>query len=78
MNVVVDKTLEQSLLEVEEETELQNVEKFKKECEIWSHQENEEWVLEIKSELKKNNEKNQLLELNREQRASLTAVTHKL
>jgi len=44
LNVVVDKTLEQALLEVEEETELQNVEKFKKECERWNVQENEEWV----------------------------------
>jgi len=32
LNVVVDKTLEQALLEVEEETELQNIDKFKKEC----------------------------------------------
>lgn len=69
LNVVVDKTLEQSLLEVEEETELQNVEKFKKECERRTTQENEEWVQEIKIELNKNKAKNQLLEFNREQRA---------
>lgn len=60
LNVVVDKTLEQSLLEVEEETELQNVEKFKKECERRSQQENEEWVTEIKIEHKSNQAKNEL------------------
>lgn len=59
---MVDKTLEQALLEVEEETELQNVEKFKKECERWTQQENEEWVQEIKIELNKNKAKNSLLE----------------
>ena len=32
LNVVVDKTLEQSLLEVEEETELQNIDKLHKQC----------------------------------------------
>lgn len=59
---MVDKTLEQALLEVEEETELQNVEKFKKECERRTQQENEEWVQEIKIELNKNKAKNSLLE----------------
>ncbi len=51
LNVVVDKTLEQALLEVEEETELQNIDKFKKECSRRSVQDNEEWVQEIKIEL---------------------------
>ena len=54
LNVVVDKTLEQSLLEVEEETELSNVDKFKTECSRRGIKENEEWVQEIKIELAKN------------------------
>ena len=40
--MVVDKTLEQALLEVEEETELTNIEKFGTECSRRSVQEKEE------------------------------------
>jgi hypothetical protein len=78
LNVVVDKTLESALLEVEEEAELKSIDKFKKECERKKTKEKEEWKREIKEEKGRLKHKNELLELHRKKKRAMVETTHKL
>jgi len=51
LNVLLTKTVEQAFLEVEEETELEEIRKFKNECSKRSQVENEDWEQEVKKEI---------------------------
>ena len=78
LNVVVDKTLEQALLEVEEESEIKTLDKFKKECERKKQQEKDDWKREIKAEKARLKQKNELLEAMRKKKNMMVETTHKL
>jgi hypothetical protein len=78
LNVVVDKTLEQALLEVEEESELKALDKFKKEIERKKQQEKDDWKHEIKEEKARLKQKNELLEVMRKKKRMMVETTHKL
>jgi len=78
LNVVVDKTLEAALLEVEEESELKSIDKFKRECEKKTTKGKEEWKREIKEEKGRLRQKNELLEVHRKKKKMMVETTHKL
>lgn len=78
LNVVVDKTLESALLEVEEESELKAIDKFKKECERKTTKSKDEWTREIKEEKGRLKHKNELLEAHRKKKRMMVETTHKL
>ena len=61
MNVLLTKTVEQAMLEVEEETELEEIRKFKSECGKKKSNEREEWVQEVKKEIARIKQKNKAL-----------------
>jgi hypothetical protein len=78
LNVVVDKTLEAALLEVEEESELKAIDKYKKECERKKAKEKDEWKKEIRAEKARLKQKNELLEMARKKKRMMVETTHKL
>lgn len=78
LNVVVDKTLEAALLEVEEESELKAIDKYKKECERKKTKEKDEWKKEIRAEKARLKQKNELLEMARKKKRMMVETTHKL
>ena len=78
LNVVVDKTLEAALLEVEEESELKAIDKFKKECERKFGKEKEQFKKEIKEEKGRLKQKNELLKAARKKKRMMVETTHKL
>ncbi|CAI2385825.1 unnamed protein product [Moneuplotes crassus] len=78
LNVVVDKTLETALLEVEEEAELKAIDKYKKECERKTTKSKNEWKKEIKEERGRLRQKNELLEVQRRKKKMMVETTFKL
>lgn len=78
LNVVVDKTLESALLEVEEESEIKSLDKFKKECERKRTKEKDEWKKDIKAERARLRQKNELLDVHRKKKRMMVETTHKL
>ena len=66
LNVVTTKTLEQALLECEEEEEVKNIQTYKEEYMRRKAQEREDWEQEVKKELSRMNHKNKMLRLGRE------------
>jgi hypothetical protein len=68
LNVLVNKTLEQSLLEVEEESELTNIRSYKKEVEKRKIGEREDWEQEVRKEVQRIKQKNKVLAVAREKR----------
>ena len=51
MNVLLTKTVEQAILEVEEETEIEEIKKFKTECSKKKQSERDDWEQEVKKEI---------------------------
>ena len=51
LNVLLAKTVEQAILEVEEETELDEIRKFKGECQKRKSGERDDWEQEVKKEI---------------------------
>jgi hypothetical protein len=61
LNVLLSKTVEQALLEVEEETELDEIRKFKGECSKRKQGERDDWEQEVKKEIARIKQKNKAL-----------------
>ena len=61
LNVLLSKTVEQAMLEVEEETELEEIRKFKKECQNRKANEHDDWEQEVKKEISRIKQKNKAL-----------------
>ena len=61
LNVLLSKTVEQAVLEVEEETELEEIRKFKSECYKRKSNEREDWEQEVKKEIARIKQKNKAL-----------------
>lgn len=61
LNVLLTKTVEQALLEVEEEFELDDIRRFKEGCEQRLQVEREEWQKEVKREIARIKQKNKAL-----------------
>ena len=61
LNVLLSKTVEQALLEVEEQSELDEIRKFKSECGKRKHAEHEDWEQEVKKEIARIKQKNKAL-----------------
>ena len=61
LNVLLSKTCEQALLEVEEETELEEIRRFKGECNQRKQNEREDWEQEVKKEIARIKQKNKAL-----------------
>ena len=61
LNVLLSKTVEQALLEVEEETELDEIRKFKGECHKRKSVERDDWDQEVKKERARIKQKNKAL-----------------
>ena len=51
LNVLLSKTVEQAVLEVEEETELEEIRKFKSDCYKRKQNERDDWEQEVKKEI---------------------------
>jgi hypothetical protein len=51
LNVLLTKTVEQAMLEVEEETELFEIKKYKEECGKRKSNEHNDWEQEVKKEI---------------------------
>ena len=49
--MLLTKTIEQAILEVEEETEIDEIRKFKNECGKRKQAEREDWEQEVKKEI---------------------------
>jgi hypothetical protein len=78
LNVLVNKTLEQSLLEVEEETELTNIRSYKRDAEKKKVVEREDWEQEVRKEVARIKQKNKVLATAREKRRRQEIALHKL
>lgn len=61
LNVLLTKTVEQAILEVEEETELDEIRKFKRECGKRKQTERDDWEQEVKKEIARIKQKNKAL-----------------
>jgi hypothetical protein len=61
LNVLLTKTIEQAFLEVEEETEIDEIRKFKEGCEERLQIEREDWEKEVKREIARIKQKNKIL-----------------
>ena len=61
LNVLLSKTVEQAMLEVEEETELEEIRKFKKECQNRKANEHDDWEKKMKKEISRIKQKNKAL-----------------
>lgn len=61
LNVLLTKTVEQAILEVEEETELEEIRRFKNECQKRKSVENDDWEQEVKKEIARIKQKNKAL-----------------
>jgi hypothetical protein len=61
LNVLLSKTVEQAILEVEEETELDEIRKFKGECHKRKAGERDDWEQEVKKEIARIKQKNKAL-----------------
>jgi hypothetical protein len=78
LNVMVNKTLEQSLLEVEEESELTYIRNYKLEVQKKKAVEKEDWEQEVRREITRIKQKNKVLSTARERRRRQIVALHKL
>lgn len=78
LNVLLTKTIEQSLLEVEEETELEEIRKFKAEYQQRQVDLRDSWEEEVKREMQRIKHKNKALKNARVKREQQIKTMHKL
>lgn len=78
LNVLLTKTVEQAMLEVEEETELFEIRKFKDECSKRKSAENNDWEQEVKKEISRIKQKNKALANARMKREQQVKTIHKV
>ena len=78
MNVLLTKSVEQAILEVEEETELQEIRKFKQEYQKRQENAHAQWDQEVKREISLIKQKNKTLGIARAQREQQIKTMHKL
>ena len=68
LNVLLNKSIEQATLEVEEEHELEEIRKFKYEYQKRRQLEDSDWQQEVKREISRIKQKNKALDNAREKR----------
>lgn len=78
LNVLLTKTIEQSLLEVEEETELEEIRKFKTDYQTRQVNLRDNWEEEVKREIQRIKQKNKALKQARVKREQQVKTMHKL
>lgn len=78
LNVLLTKTIEQALLEVEEETEIDEIRKFKSDCYERLQIERDEWAQEVKREIARIKQKNKALNQRRLKREQQIKTMRKL
>ena len=78
LNVLLTKTIEQAILEVEEETEIEEIRKFKNECGSRKQGERDDWEQEVKKEIARIKQKNKALNNARIKREQQIKTMHKL
>lgn len=78
LNVLLTKTIEQSLLEVEEETELEEIRKFKQDYQQRQVDLKREWEDEVKKEIQRIKQKNKAVKQARLRRDRQIKTMHKL
>ena len=78
LHVLVSKTLEQAQLEVDEDSELDSIKRYKSEYKERRKIEKEDWENQVKEELKRVTKKNELLSREREKREHQAIATKKL
>jgi len=78
LNVLLSKTVEQAIMEVEEETELEEIRKFKSECMSRKRNERSDWEQEVKKEIARIKQKNKVLNVARLKREQQIKTMHKL
>lgn len=76
--MLLSKTVEQALLEVEEETELEEIRKFKTEYRKRQDEHRTDWEEEVKREISRIKQKNKALNKARMRRDQQMKTTHKL
>jgi hypothetical protein len=78
LNVLLTKSVEQALLEVEEETELDEIRKFKSEYEKRQVSLHDSWEEEVKREIQRIKHKNKVLKQARAKRDQQVKTMHKI
>jgi len=78
LNVLLTKTVEQAILEVEEETELNEIRKFKAEYQKRQERNHNKWEEEVEREINLIKKKNQALNNARAKREQEIKTMHKL
>ena len=78
LNVLLNKTIEQATLEVEEEHELEEIRKFKYEYHKRRQLEDADWQQEVKREISRIKQKNKALDNAREKRKQQFDTMQKL
>ena len=78
LNVLLTKSVEQAILEVEEETELQEIRKFKQEYQKRQENNQDQWQQEVKREINLIKQKNKTLNNARAKREQQIKTMHKL
>jgi len=78
LNVLLTKTVEQALLEVEEETELDNIRKFKEQYHKRQQSQHDQWEQEVKKEVARIKHKNKALYTARMKREQQVKTMYKL
>ena len=78
LNVLLNKTVEQAILEVEEETELNEIRKFKAEYQKRQERNHNKWEEEVEREINLIKKKNQALNNARAKREQEIKTMHKL
>ena len=78
LNVLLTKSVEQAILEVEEETELQEIRKFKQEYQKRQENAHAQWDQEVKREISLIKQKNKTLNNARAKRDQQIKTMHKL
>ena len=78
LNVLLTKTIEQSLLEVEEETELEEIRKFKADYHKRQVNLKDSWEEEVKREIQRIKHKNKALKTAKAKREQQVKTMHKL
>ena len=78
LNVLLTKTVEQALLEVEEETEIDEISRFKEGCYQRLSEERDEWQREVKREIQRIKQKNKALNQRRIRREQQVKTLQKV
>ena len=78
LNVLLTKSVEQAMLEVEEEAELAEIRKYKNEYMKRDQQAQEDWKQEVKKEVARIKQKNKALQNARNKREQQIRTMHKL